>query len=192
MHRPTLAVHLIWTTYMTWPPGDPRGHWGPLFDMYGRIRERGGQFHFPDPETRRRAAELAKEAPKFLNASEAGIVGAAIGKLVRITPEAIERPAPPLAWAAAIETNHVHLLLGPIEEDIQKCVGRIKGTSSSDVLDLEENQDRKRVWTSGYWKVFLFDELAVATVKEYIGAHNVRRGAPCEPYSWISRCPYAK
>jgi REP element-mobilizing transposase RayT len=89
-----------------------------------------------------------------------------------------------MAWAAAIEPNHVHLLLGPVDEDIARVIGRLKGTSSSAVGLLPRNRHRTRVWTAGYWKVFLFDELAVAVVKAYIDAHNVRRGLPAEPFGW--------
>ena len=44
----------------------------------------------------------------------------------------------------------------------------------------------------GKWRkrVFLFDEIGVAAVKQYIDAHNVRRDLPAEPYPWICPCPY--
>src|SRR5207253_6365078 len=92
-------------------------------------------------------------------------------------------PGPP-AWAAAVEANHVHLLVGPVEEDLERFVGRVKGRTSSAVGALPRNPDRKRVWTKGYWKVFLFDDIGLRAVKEYIDAHNVRRGLPADPYPW--------
>ena len=60
----TVAIHVIWTTYMTWPPGDPRGHWSPLFDMYGGLIERGHKLNLPDPVTLQMATELARESPR--------------------------------------------------------------------------------------------------------------------------------
>ena len=44
----THGIHLIWTTHGTWLPGDRRGHWSPLFNLYGNIRERGGKLNLPD------------------------------------------------------------------------------------------------------------------------------------------------
>lgn len=39
----TIGIHLVWTSYGTWLPGDDRGHWSPLFDFYGHLVERGGK-----------------------------------------------------------------------------------------------------------------------------------------------------
>ena len=184
----TLATHLVWTAYMTWPPGDPRGHWSPLFDLYGQITAQGGRLQLPDTTTRRVAAEKAREPAKILDASETTVVAAALGALVRppLAPRTPDQEAMPACYAAAIEATHVHLLVGPVQEELSRCVGRMKGTSSSAVLALRPNQGRHRVWTGGYWKVFLFDMATVQAVKRYIDEHNVRRGLPAEPFAWIT------
>jgi hypothetical protein len=178
----TCGIHLIWTTYGTWLPGDDRGHWSALFDLYGHIRERGGRLNVPDAETRTFVRSRMTEPPKWLTPEEIAVVAAEFG--VQMGP-----PHPP-AWAAAIEPNHVHLLVGPVAEDIARYAGRLKGRTSSAVGDLPANASRRRVWTSGYWKVFLFDEEGVVAVKQYIDAHNLRRGLPAEPFPWITPCPY--
>ena len=59
----TVAIHAIWTTYMTWPPGDRRGHWSALFDLYGALIERGHKLNLPHPITLERATSLANEPP---------------------------------------------------------------------------------------------------------------------------------
>jgi hypothetical protein len=176
---PTCGIHLVWTTYGTWLPGDDRGHWSALFDLYGHIRNRGGQLNLPDPVTRDRAVELMTEPPRWLDDEEMAIVAEELSRHVGTA-------SGPLAWAAAIESNHVHLLVGPVGEPLERFVGRIKGRTSSAVGALPRNAGRERVWTSGYWRVFLFDDIGVFAVKEYIDAHNLRRGLPAEPYSWIT------
>lgn len=175
----TLGIHLIWTTYGTWLPGDDRGHWSALFDLYGGIVERGGKLNVPDSVTRDRARGLMTEPPKRLDSGEILTVAEEFGRHVA-------GPQLPMAWAATVEPNHVHLLVGSVREDLSRFVGRIKGRTSSAVGALPQNAGRERVWTSGYWKVFLFDELGVTAVKEYIDAHNVRRGLPADPYPWIT------
>ena len=174
----TCGIHLIWTTYGTWLPGDSRGHWSSLFDLYGNIIEKGGKLNLPDSATRKRALDNMLEPPKYLDAEEIEIVANELSRHVG------EPPAPP-AWAVTIESNHMHLLVGPVEEDLKQFAGRIKGRTSSEVGAMAKNRDRERVWTSGYWKVFLYDAEAVRAVKDYIDAHNIRRGLPAEPYSWI-------
>jgi len=121
-----------------------------------------------------------REAPKRLNPDEIATVAAELSRHVG--------GSQPSVRAAAIEPNHVHLLAGSVREDLQKFVGRLNGRTSSEVGKLPKNADRARVWTSGYWKVFLFDDVGVRAVKEYIDAHNIRHGLPAEPYEWIAPC----
>ncbi len=92
----------------------------------------------------------------------------------------------PICRACALEATHVHLLVGPVHQPIGKFVGRLKGTSSSAVVRPQANHGRKRVWTGGYWKVFLFDHGAACAVADYIEAHNTRRALPKAPYPWIT------
>ena len=173
----TCGIHLIWTTYGTWLPGDDRGHWSALFDLYGSIRERGGKLNAPDDTTRTRVLGQLSEPPKRLDADEIAVIAEELRRHVA--------PAGPKAWAVAIEPNHVHLLIGPVDETLSKFAGRIKGRTSSVVGALPKNGGRERVWTSGFWKVFLFDDTGVTAVREYIEAHNVRRRLSAAPYPWI-------
>lgn len=182
-----IAVHWIWSTYGTWLPGDERGHWSPLFDLYGRVVERGGKLNMPDPVSMAHALSLAKEPPKILDAAEQRTVADVIGKLVRPPGTGESGDQRPAAWAAAVEQNHVHLLTAVPAELFGAFVGRLKGMSSSAVL--AGRAARARTWSSGYWKVYLFDLLAVEMVMRYIDVHNERKGMAAKPYGWIS--PFA-
>ena len=173
----TVGIHLIWTTYGTWLPGDDRGHWSPLFDFYGHVVEKGGKLNRSDLMTTEACRERMKESPKVLDAEERIIVAAKIGEVVR--EHGIE------VYAAAIESTHVHLLVGPLAEHVGIAAGRFKGATSSAVLELPRNQGRERTWTAKYWKVFLFDDVALEQVKRYIEAHNLRRGDVAAPFDWI-------
>ncbi len=77
----TVAIHLIWTTYMTWPPGDSRGHWSPLFDFYGHLIDTGHKLQLPDNHTKHHATVLAKEPRKVLPPNEITLVANTIGQL---------------------------------------------------------------------------------------------------------------
>src|SRR5437879_13230424 len=77
----TRAIHVIWTTYMTWPPGDARGHWSSLFDLYGHLIERGHKLNLPDTITLKHAQSLATEPPKVLSPIEIDLVADVIGAL---------------------------------------------------------------------------------------------------------------
>ena len=177
----TRGIHIIWTTYGTWLPGDRRGHWSALLDLYGRLKRAGHQLNMPDTETHSRARSLMKESSKTLTIAEIQMVANVLGKYL-----APGLPGAASCHACAIESAHVHLLLGPVGEPIGTFVGRLKGASSSAALRRPDNHGRKRIWTAGYWKAFLFEDEAVHAVAEYIEAHNTRRGLPAAPFPWIS------
>lgn len=174
-------THVIWTTYMTWPPGDPRGHWSPLFDFYGSLIEKGHQLNLPDPVTLSRATSLASEPPRVFDDVDIAIVAETIGDV--LTTHMRSRAK---VFAGAIERTHVHLLLGKLDENIERFIGRLKGRTSSEVIARGSEPGRKRTWTAEYWKVFIFDDRVLPTVVNYIEQHNVRRGLPAAPFSWIS------
>ncbi|HTL29340.1 MAG TPA: transposase [Tepidisphaeraceae bacterium] len=176
----TVAIHAIWTTYLTWPPGDPRGHWSALFDLYGRLIERGHKLNLPDRETHRRSLELAKESERVLTPGDQEIVASTIERVLRDDFEGRVS-----VYAGAIERTHVHLLFGDTTIPIDRLVGKIKSRTSSAVIASGSERNRTRTWTTGYWKVFFFDLLAIPTVQNYIELHNERRGLPRVPYCWV-------
>src|SRR5262249_32149631 len=123
----TRGIHVIWTTYMTWPPGDPRGHWSPLFDFYGRLIQEGHQLNLPDPITVQRATKNAKEPPNILSPAEIDVVADVIGGICPYSPQHaggfVKIPELEIL-AAAIERTHAHLLLKPISMDIGDVAGQ--------------------------------------------------------------------
>lgn len=177
---PFIAIHLIWTTYGTWLPGDPEkpGHWSAMFDACGHVIRPGGQLHEPDTTTFHHARERMRESPKTLSSEEARIVAEVIGEVIRQNDVR--------AIACAVESTHVHLLIAPNHADtLGRLVGRLKGQSSSALLRLPDNWNRKRIWTRGYWKVFIIDERQFTNTRAYIEQHNRRAGRPASPYPWI-------
>jgi len=187
---PTCGIHLVSTTYRTWLPGDDRGHWSPLLDFYGALRERGHRLRVGDPITRQRGEGIADEPEKVLSPREVQTVADTIGALItspHSPPLVAGRPTfkPPVIYAAAIERTHFHLLTGIMREDVGIFMGRIKGITSSAVCALPENAGRRHVWTAHYWEVFLFDDGGVEAVQGYIEAHNVRRGLAPNPFPWV-------
>ena len=188
-HRSAVAIHIVWTTYRSWMPGDARGHWSPLFDIYGRLTRAGHRLNIGDEITRKVSAEAATGEPRRLDDREAEIVAACIGACLVGGPEVGTAGGTPAgvwhAYAAAIESQHVHLLLATGEEPISRFVGRVKGKSSSQI-GRASGRPGQRVWTAGLWRVFLFDHTAVLAARDYIIRHNIRRGLPADPFDWVT------
>ena len=178
----TCAIHVVWTTYGTWLPGDARGHWSPLLDFYGRLKRAGHQLNLADSETHRHARSIMKEPAKRLSGDDSEVVAGEIGR--QLSPG-----MPGAMWnihAATIEPTHVHLLFGRLRDDIGTVVGRLKSRTSSVLLKQTANAGRSRIWTAGYWKVFIFDQFAIPIVIQYIQEHNLRRRQPAAPFDWIT------
>jgi hypothetical protein len=180
----TVGIHIVWTAYGTWLPGDPAKprHWSPLFDFYGHLRGAGHRLNLPDATTFVRAQSLMNEYPKSLSSQERLVVACELEK--HLAPSA-DGKCLPRSHACAVEPTHVHLLVGPVCEPLDRFVGRLKGRSSSEVVKLLANADRTCTWTAEFWNVFLFDEDAMRVVQRYIQQHNTRAGRPASPFNWL-------
>jgi len=188
----TLAIHTVWTTYLSWLPGDDRGHWSPLIDFYGQLVREGHRINAGSEATRQAAIRQAKGQPKTLCETDIKLLAASIEEVARGGPAAgVAGGAPAAAWtiyAAALHPQHVHLLLAANTEPVSRFVGRVKGKSSSRIGHAN-GEAGQRVWTQGFWRVFLFDWEAVRAVRYYIICHNTRCGMPADPFGWITPPP---
>jgi hypothetical protein len=110
----TLAIHWAQTTHGTWLHGNIRGCW------------RNGRLIGPDPyleaETRARLSNVAIG----LNASERQLVADIFGEVVREQRMQV--------FAATILATHLHLVFGPIHENIKTVIARFKYRSAAAVF----------------------------------------------------------
>ena len=181
----TVGIHVIWTTYMTWLPGDSRGHWSALMDLYGHIVRTGGRLNLPDAITVEHAKEVAEGTAVVLCAEEQTAVADRIGRM--LADDSIIRGS--RVFAVAVEPTHMHLLFSSLQYNIDNVVGRIKSQTSSMLLEMRGNPEVRRIWTNGYWRVFLFDAEGVAAVQDYVEEHNERRGMARSPHAWLRPYP---
>jgi hypothetical protein len=180
----TLGIHWAATTHGTWLHGDPRGSWCD------------GQLIGPDPylEADRRAR--LSDSAVLLDAYEQSIVAKEFGAVVRERRHRV--------FAATVQTTHVHVVFGLLQEDIKNVLARLKRRSAMAVLGRRRElyspailagrspgQDGRAIyvpsslWTAGQFPVFIFDEEHLANAIEYVRDHNRRNGLPADPFDWI-------
>jgi len=74
----------------------------------------------------------------------------------------------------------------PLEENLDRYIGRLKGATSSALNKLPQNKSRTHNWAAKFWRVFLFDNRSLPPVRNYITHHNTRRRIPPNPFDWIT------
>jgi REP element-mobilizing transposase RayT len=176
----TIAIHWAATTHGTWLHGDPRGSW------------RNGQLIGPDPylEAAERASLVADGV--VLTEREQNLVANEFGSIVREQHHRI--------FAATIQPTHIHLVFGPLQEDLKTVIARLKRRSAAAVLahrrEMAALHSRpilggsnpsipRSLWTNGKFPIFIFDEYHLMNAIEYVRDHNRRNNLPPDPFDWI-------
>ncbi|MEM8874431.1 MAG: transposase [Planctomycetota bacterium] len=191
-----IAYHLILTAYGFWLPNDPRGSWSTFVRSFALYRAGGPATKTETPRSvanvkhDRAARELAKTALKYppvtFNGEQAREVMRGIGDYV----EKNRRPV----HAAAVMPDHVHLLAGCCEHDVETVADQLKERATTFLNRAGINpmkpfaNRRGRIptpWARGQWVVYLNDVDDIDRVTGYIESNPVKAGHKPQRYSWI-------
>ena len=158
----TLATMLTMTTYGTWLRGDERG-W--VDD--GALKP---------PSAKLEAADRAKlKHPSYSFPEERLLsIGQAIGDSVVTRVE--QR-----IYALTVQTWHVHIVIAATAIPLSAVVKCAKDAVRWSL------RVARPIWTAGYDKRFCFDDEAVRQRIAYVERHNLERGWPARPWSFIER-----
>jgi len=154
-----MRYHIMWGTYGSWLPGDPRG-----------FRTRKGRTHVPwdyknppPPGTYDRlhahAERTLKKPPVILPAGLREPIGRAC--LERFGVEGVE------VFALSVGGVHVHTAIDCPGDRLKERVGRVKSVSSHRVRE----QLPGRVWQDGCRPIRVRDEAHWQNVLDYIKSH---------------------
>ena len=174
-----LAYHVIFTTYGTWFPNDPRGSYSKeiyndQLKLLGEIKY--GRQKPPNRKTlfkfHTEAIPLLSKPPFYINEDSRPIVAngfkQAVGRLgIKI-------------GACAIMNDHVHVLVLGTQYRIEYIVNQLKGGATR-TLKLKTSP-----WTRGCWKVFINDRNAIAAAVNYIKANPVHAGLAAQSWDFVS------
>lgn len=187
MARPiVIAHHLIWTTYGSWLPNDPRGSTSTSVrsDLIAQI----GELHFgrksiqPAGQEIRTFYEQASDRLEHttvrLNRKMRDIVGAAFH-------EAIAREKY-TCYACAVMPDHVHLILRKHKNGAEQMMHDLR-TAAKYALHADGSISTCHpVWSSGLgWKVFLDHPDDVRRTVQYIEANPAGMGLPQQRWDFV-------
>jgi REP element-mobilizing transposase RayT len=143
-----LAYLLTWTCYGTWLPGDTRG-WVDGFTHEAHV--------LPDPEREQQAQGLMIDAAVSLNEADRELVAATIRDHCEVRGWVLH--------AVNVRTNHVHVVVG-LGDTPDKALREFKAWSTRRLK--EACPGRKRWWTEGGSRRYLWKEESVAAAIAYV------------------------
>ena len=143
-----IGYMLTWTTYGTWLQGDERG-----YVKDGCVLGRN--------DSLRRANKISqKQATVRLTKADRKIVRTAIIQESERLSQNV--------YALVVCSDHVHIVVESIDEDMGKVAGRYKRAATN---ALRKTGLEGKVWTKGFDKRFCFDENSLKNRIDYVVRH---------------------
>ena len=166
------ALHITWTCYGTWIPGDRRGYVSNTLRADGSFLPRqntpGTPYTADDARTRRRAQALQKHPTVRLTIQQA-----------RCVAESLLAAASDRDWRilrAAILSNHVHVVLTDCPDDGPAVRRVLKGVTQAALSRLASRGvdplgGPRRWWTKGGSDRYKHDASAIEAAVRYVARH---------------------
>ncbi len=192
-----IASHVIFSAYGFWLPNDERGSWSdfvrrwellrfdPATNVHTRRSVAGRAFDW----RKRDAAKAALLHPAVVfTGVQALFVARAFADGVRRSGFVI--------LACAILPDHVHLVLGRHEYDVEQVINRLKGAATRELsgaglhpLDGHRTKENgvPSPWAAGLWKVFLNAAEDVRRSVEYVRNNPVKEGHKPQTWPFVTR-----
>lgn len=184
-----LGYHLVLAAYGFWLPNDPRGSGSPfvgsqaLYDEAGpatfladRQRSVAGALH--DQDARRRAKRALNAPPVRWNGEQARLI-------VHAMAAYLERDGIPI-WAAAILTDHLHLVIARSEKRIEHLANWLKGAATRSLRDHGALPIRDtKMFARGYWATYLDSVEAIAAAIRYVEQNPIKDGLKSQHWSFV-------
>ena len=187
-----IAFHLILSAYGFWLPNDPRGSWSDfvasweLYKFGPATKVTDPRSHAKDPhdaELRRQAKAALKYPAVRFNDLQRVAIAKGFGQA---THDAGYRIA-----ACCIGFDHAHLVILKHEREITVIAGHLKAMATRALTEAGvhplNGYTGKRgglptPWGEGCWKVFIDQEIQLATASDYVRRHPEKEGL--SPQTW--------
>jgi REP element-mobilizing transposase RayT len=180
-----IAYHLVWTTYGTWLPNDPRGSGSR--SVAASALEDLGQRHYgrrkiqPPPTKVRVFYDRAEPRLQFpvirFDLDQIQQVGAAFGGCI----EQFEYTC----YAAAILPDHAHLVIRKHRDSAEQMIENLQQSTRLRISADQITPDGHPLWTKGGWRGFLDSVERVETVIRYIQRNPARAAIPAQHWDFV-------
>lgn len=189
------GFHVIFSTYGFWLPNDPRGAWSDWIRNWELLRfgpatkvetRQSVARASHDVALRKRAKQALRYPEVFLTGRQAQAAGTGFRAAVDEADYAI--------YACSILPQHVHLVIGPHERDIDRIVGHLKARATQEMnaagihpLGAYRQKDgtAPSPWCRKGWKVFVFSQRHLREAIEYVERNPLREGKRRQGWSCV-------
>jgi REP element-mobilizing transposase RayT len=175
-----IAYHIVFTTYGTWLPNDPRGSfskqiYNQKLTIIAPIKY-GKQENIPNKENLNKfwadTSGKLKRQPYFIDEKSRQTIAESFANTI----SGLKLTVP----ACAIMKDHIHILVLRTEYKIGYIVNQLKSTATKKL-------NRKDTpWTEGYWKIFINNQETLQSAIEYINSNPVSAGMPRQNWKFVS------
>ncbi len=184
------AYHLIWTTYGSWLPNDPRGSNSEEV-CCAKIAQLG-ELHVG----RKRIQPAGQVIQEFYEAAR----GVLKHDLLTFSPKEVETLACGFAevikkrtytcYASAIMPDHIHLIIRKHRDTAETMIEEFQQASRESILSEEgtRHSPDHPVWGGPGWKVFLNTQDDIQRTIDYIEQNPVKIGQPIQRWDFVK--PY--
>ena len=157
--------HVVWWTFLEWPPWDERGSWQDLAEFYRELRKRQPSTelsaHFPENY----ALRPAHPDRIVLNELARAMVNHDLFKLVysdRVAQNTV-------IHAVSVRPTSVHLVISVEDALLVQKIARLKSRLAT-LLSFkpEMSVGGQNTWGKGIWKARLRDLESIASAKEFV------------------------
>jgi REP element-mobilizing transposase RayT len=183
-----IGHHLIWTLYGHWLANDPRGSGSealrdPKFAPIGDIHFGRKPEHLQP--SRDELKGFYREARPLLEFAPFWIDEAKRQALADIVREVVQR-RPYTAWACAILSNHVHLVMRRHSDDAVAIWTTIADAARMHLRDFSDVEPDHPVWAARPYKVFLRTPREVRTRVRYVEGNPQKEGLAPQRYDFVT------
>jgi REP-associated tyrosine transposase len=180
-----IAHHLIWTSYGTWLPSDPRG--SGSHSVYTPAIAELGEPHFG----RRRKQPARQLIRQFYRDAEAKLQF----PVIRFEPAQIDQIAEAFrdvvrehgytCYACAIMPDHVHLVIRKHKYDGGEMIRHFQSSSAAWLAANGIVPPEHPVWTKNGWKVYLASPSEVRQRIRYVANNPIKQRLPAQHWPFV-------
>jgi REP element-mobilizing transposase RayT len=191
------AFHVIFSAYGFWLPNDPRGSWSNWVGSWDLFRfgpatktdaRHSVAYTAHDKQQRLSAKHSLTRPPVLFTGVQAKSVGMGFSRAAREWAYDVH--------ACAILPDHVHMVIGRVDRDIDKVVSHLKARATQRlrrdglhpfyVEGVDKKTELPSPWARNDWTVFIDHQADIHRAIRYVERNPIKEALPAQTWKFVS------